>query len=157
MSAIHDFRSIMKKYLASANGWLQDAARGFGSNAEHADYKTMDSALEKVAVCLSMIETTRRNMMVYERNAKKKMSTNKEWRSVFTPEQVKSRISSGKMSKWMTKRDGSFCLTDRGDKVPRICPRCGGLVAPDYSDLKYVCINDENHVFGNMVDILKEI
>lgn len=85
------------------------------------------------------------------------MSTNKKWCSVFTPEQVKSLISSGKMSEWMTKRDGSFCLTDRGEKVPVICPHCGGLVGSDYSDLKYVCTNDESHVFGNMNKLLMEI
>ena len=72
MSAIHDFRKDMQKHLASTNGWLQDAARGFGSNAEHADYKAMDSALEKVAVCLRRIEMTRKEMIAYERNAKRK-------------------------------------------------------------------------------------
>lgn len=72
MSAIHDFRNDMQRSLANANGWLQDAARGFGSNASHANYKTMDTALENVAVCLRQIERTRKNMLAYERNAKKK-------------------------------------------------------------------------------------
>lgn len=72
MSAIHDFRKDMQRSLANANGWLQDAARGFGSNAEHADYRTMDSALEKVAVCLRRIEQTRKDMLAYERNMKKR-------------------------------------------------------------------------------------
>lgn len=85
------------------------------------------------------------------------MSANKKWRCVMTSEQMKSYISSGRMSEWMTKRDGSFHLTDNGEKVPRICPHCGGMVAPDYDSLKFVCTNDESHVFGNMVDIPKEI
>lgn len=72
MSAIHDFRKDMQRSLANANGWLQDAARGFGSNANHADYKTMDTALENVAACLRMIGQTRKNMLAHERNAKMK-------------------------------------------------------------------------------------
>ena len=72
MSAIHDFRNDMQRSLANANGWLQDAARGFGSNASNANYKMMDIALENVAACLRMIGRTRKNMMAYERNAKKK-------------------------------------------------------------------------------------
>ena len=72
MSAVHDFRKDIQKYLSSANGWLQDAARGFGSDAEHADYKKMDSALEKVAACLRRIEQTRKDMLAYERNVKMK-------------------------------------------------------------------------------------
>ena len=80
----------------------------------------------------------------------------KEWRCVMTPEQAKSFISTGRLSEWMTNRDGSFCLTDCGEKVPRICPHCGGMVAPDYHSLEFVCTRDESHVFGNMVDILKK-
>jgi hypothetical protein len=72
MSAIHDFRKDLQRSLANANGWLQDAARGFGSNASRADYKTMDIALENVATCLRLIGRTRKDMLAYERNMKKK-------------------------------------------------------------------------------------
>lgn len=81
----------------------------------------------------------------------------RKWCCVMTSEQTKSYISSGKMSKWITKRDGSFYLTDNGEKVPRICSHCGGLVAPDYDGLKFVCTNDESHVFGNMADPLSVV
>lgn len=56
------------------------------------------------------------------------------------------------MSKeYLTNKDGKVWVNDRGEKIPKKCPHCGGDVGLFFrGEPVFICKNNEKHYFGTM-------